>query len=259
MLRVFFGGRISLALNHVEAPLLLALVAVMLGALIRAGLGARQLLRARLLSRTGHKPAEIPTRWITFLASWVIAFSLFLFLWLAEYPYYRLFFLPPLILLAGASLMRRFPDPIARASVPLPALVVFMAAFNFTFYIYPYSKTEATPPVHLAAGAAARWKHDVVILYKEFTCDNWIMRYFNPHTTWKRADFSDPESLRHLLYQTFGEGRSLWVDTTILGHLDAFPEARQWLEGHAIVSGAWGISNRKHHIQFAQLVPRPPD
>ena len=127
--------------------------------------------------------------------------------------------------------------------------------FNFTFFVYPYAKVEATPPIKLAVDAKAIWKDNVLVLYKDFTCDNWMMKYFNPHTTWRQVDFSDQDDLARQLREAFQDGRIVWVDTTVLGHLASSPGVGQWLQNYASLSGTWGISNRKHHIQFAQLLP----
>ena len=184
-------------------------------------------------------------------------FWLFLFAWQTEYPYYRLFYLPALILLLGRlPHCGRLVVPRSRPIHPLGAFVVFTTAFNFTFLIYPYSRPEATPPIKLAVDARAIWKDDVLVLYKDFTCDNWMMKYFNPQTSWKRVDFGDRDNVARQLRDAFQNGRSVWVDTTVLGDVASSADVRQWLQNHASLANRFGISNEKHHIQFARLAPQ---
>ena len=253
--RVFFGGRISHALAFVEKPLLVVLVCLMLAALAYLVVGLAQAWRAP--RRVVSEPVLIESMengsW-RFLVTWVVGFAAFLFIWLTEYPYYRLYYLPPVILLMGLAL-KRTHRPIERHRMSsLTAFVCFMAVFNFTFLIYPYSKIEATPPINLAVGAKGIWHENVLVLYKDFTCDNWMMRYFNPHTTWRKVDFTDRDDLARKLRAALQNGNTVWLDTTMLGHLTSSGEAREALEAFGRLSSPWGISNLKHHIQFAELL-----
>jgi hypothetical protein len=136
----------------------------------------------------------------------------------------------------------------------LAALVVFMATFNFSAYIYPYAQMSATPPIRLASEASTIWAGNVVILYKDFTTDNWMMRYFNPRTTWIKAHLADRESLAGHLNAAFAKHQKIWLDTTLLGQLEAMPEMQDWLQNYGGLSQPWGLVNEKHHIQFSQVL-----
>lgn len=247
LLKVFFGGRISLALKIVETPVLVLGLAAMLVALAYLVAGIRK-MRAE---PSRIEPSSLDQRFSRkFLAMWAGGFFVFLFFWLTEYPYYRLFCLPALVLLLAIQVKRR---PLAMN--PMKAFIIFLAAFNFTFMIYPYSKVESTPPVKLASEAKAIWKSNVVVLYKESTCDNWIMRYFNPQTNWRRVDFTDRDQLAQDILGAFRNGQSVWLDTSVLGHLGSSPELLRWMLGNFTISEPWGLSNGRHHIQFTELLP----
>ncbi|MGH9426628.1 MAG: hypothetical protein ACRD2L_10060, partial [Terriglobia bacterium] len=104
--RLFFGGRFSLALRHIETPML-----VILGVLLVCSIGLLALtlwetFRSRPIQR---KPAAEPQveDGLPLLLTWIGSFATFLFLWLTEYPYYRLFYLPALILLLGVLIKRK--------------------------------------------------------------------------------------------------------------------------------------------------------
>ena len=175
LVRLFFGGKLKNATQYISAPLLWALAPVLLAAV---GHFAWQVVQFRKGAALVSPAQRLRPR--GFLLIWVLGYLCFLSFWLTEYPYYRLFCLPALVLLVGVSLPPR--------ALPLMrAFVVCMALSNFTFYIYPYSKSEATPPVHLAMNTQSIWKQDELVLFKEFTCDNWIMKHFNPKTTWRQS------------------------------------------------------------------------
>ena len=243
MVRVFFGGRISLASQVVPAPVLFLLAVIMAGSSFR-------LFRKEGEPHGKSPPLQQPI--MRFTAAWVGVFQLFVFFWLTEYPYYRLFCLPALILCVATAL--EFRPAWQRR---LPALVLFVAAINFAFMIYPYSLPEATPPVRVASAARSTRREPALVLYREATCDNWFMRYFNPHTSWASIEGLNREQLSERIAEARNEGRTVWVDTTLLGHLDTNPELREWLAEHGVISAAWGLSNGRYHIQFAQLVPHP--
>ena len=260
LLRVFFGGRFSLAFGFVRTPWLVMLSSLMLTALACFAVGVTKELRLR--SRLPHVPEadEAPGAFrkfmMKFVLAWAGAYSLFLFFWLTQYPYYRLFFLPAFVLLIGIVLRTRRTEPIKHRIGPLPAFVVFMATLNFTFYIYPYSKIEANSSRKLAADAKGMWNDGTIVLYKDFTPDNWMMKYFNTQTTWSRIDVSNWANMARQLRDVLGKSRAVWVDTTVLEYLASTPEAREWLENSASLSGNWGVANKHNYIQFAQLVPR---
>ncbi len=247
LLRVFFGGRIKLALAFVEFPILVALGCVMFSSLLWLLWSLRQHVGAVNLSQSSREPLPPAMK---FLAVWAGVFTVFLFVWLTEYSYYRLFYLPAVIFLIGVGVVRLG----GQATTILGAIVVFMATFNFTAYIYPYAQDAATPPVRLAKDAAAFWTGDVVVLYKDFTCDNWIMRYFNPDTVWIQADLSNQETFNAYLQSAKVRNQQVWVDTTLLGHLKYKPEIHDWLLDYGKISKPFGLVSKKHHIQFVQVV-----
>lgn len=255
LLRVFFGGRVGLALEYVNRPVLIALVGVMVISLVRfVWTLARQLTERSLPFFEHRNEAVLPG--MRFLLVWAGVFTAFQFIWLTEYPYYRLFYLPAVIFLVGALIQRsRSPKLKHQGTKPLAAFVVFMAAYNFCAYIYPYSREAATPPIHLANLASASiWTGNEVVLYKDFTCDNWMMRYFNPRTTWFKADISDQEGIARYLEMARSSGRPVWIDTTLIGQLKNSPTAREGFGKFGGLSEPWGLANEKHYIQFSQVM-----
>lgn len=116
--RLFFGGRFSLAFSHIETPLL-----VILGVLLvcSVGLLAFTLWEALRTHAVQRKLAAVEPKakdLLPLLLTWIGSFATFLFLWLTEYPYYRLFYLPALILLLGVLIKRKRHRAFLRPSFP---------------------------------------------------------------------------------------------------------------------------------------------
>lgn len=239
--KVFFGGRPALAVRVAPWPMLAFGVVVILAALVRLFVPTASAAEVRC----GRLPG------LALLTAWAGSFQLFLFFWLTEYPYYRLFAMPAFFLALGVFAGGR---PQWRRRIP--AALVVVAVFNFTFMIYPYSQPESTPPVHLANHAQSVWTGQPMVLYKDATCDNWFMRYFNPHTQWTHVSGRDMADLSQQIQRALEKGRAVWLDTTLLGHLENDPELESWLASHGELGEPWGISNGRYHIRFAELRPR---
>jgi hypothetical protein len=251
-LRVFFGGRLRLAWEHSGGFGLAVAITVFVLSFSRLAWA----LCARHTSESGAVSVSPrgPQPDVGILAWWIVPFAVFLFTWLTEYPYYRLFYLPAVVclaarLIAGGALA-------VRGRRALPPFVVCMAVFNFTAYIYPYSRESATPPIELARKASTVWTGNDVILYREFTCDNWMMRYFSPRTSWFQADLSSPDKVASYLAAARSGGRRIWLDTTLLGQLEGNSEMRAWFQNFGGLSRPWGLSTSKHKIQFSQVMIR---
>ncbi|MCI0620083.1 MAG: hypothetical protein L0387_00130 [Acidobacteria bacterium] len=253
--RIFFGGRFSLALTHVEVPFLVILAILLVCSI---SLLSFTVWDAFKRSATLWKfPAWDRSRdgMIPVLLTWIGSFAAFLSLWLTGYPYYRLFYLPALILLLGLLLKRHWNSFTGEHSFVLASFVVVMILINFTFLIYPYSKTEATPPVHLAIKANEIW-HDDVIYFSNFNCDNWIFRYFNKGTTWRPVTLKDLQALTDELKYLKSQGRKTWIDATALDQISESEELSEWFARRIQPLQSYGLADRKHRIQFSLITPR---
>jgi hypothetical protein len=96
--------------------------------------------------------------------------------------FYRLFYLPALIILMTRMNARR-----PGFNKWLPVVCVTMLAWNFLFDIYPYSRTENNVILTFALDHQPDWTSGTVIAYSEFNADLWTISYFNP-----QASCSDP-------------------------------------------------------------------
>lgn len=136
--RLLFGGRFNL-LKGLLNPLLIVMIAVLAVTVVLVLFSWLRRLRTAVLARRFPK-LRLETRQKTVLLLslvWTFVYVVFLFFWLPQNTFYRLFYLPALILLLGLLLVAAQ----TRAEKPrtLAAFVLALALANFLFMIYPYS------------------------------------------------------------------------------------------------------------------------
>jgi hypothetical protein len=234
--RLALGGRVrAFHSGPVELGALLALLAV----------------AAFLILRRGRGPAGAATirdaAW--FLWSWIAAYVGFLFFWLPRNTFYRLFYLPPLALLAGAAL-RRWGG--RRAMFAVAAL---LGAWNYLFYIHPNSLVDTNAVVRAAVAMHSIWKPGTWVYQGSFNADNWTVFAFNPRVMFKDID-------RTKLTQTAAElrgfeesGRETWIDQSGMDLLASDRAGSEWLGGHTRPGFKRAFSDGKHRVGFDRLFP----
>jgi hypothetical protein len=136
--RLFFGGRFNL-LNGLINPLVIVLIICLIGVTGWLIFTALRRVAVALLTQRFPKLRLATTQKTVLLLSllWTFVYIVFLFFWLPQNTFYRLFYLPGLIMLFGL-LLASVPK---RASQPrlLAAFVVALALANFLFLMYPFS------------------------------------------------------------------------------------------------------------------------
>jgi hypothetical protein len=136
--RLFFGGRFNL-LKGLLNPLLIVLLAILAGTFLYVLFSTlRRMAVAILTARIPKLRMETTQKTVLLLSLlWTFVYIVFLFFWLPQNTFYRLFYLPGLILLLGL-LLASVPN---RTSKPrlLAAFVATLALANFLFLMYPFS------------------------------------------------------------------------------------------------------------------------
>ncbi len=263
--RLFFGGRFNL-IRELINPLILVLM-IALG-VIAFGLGF-QLVRnfiavcacmdtiefnkqrsetavcsinatANCYKRPDFKRMRAALRdlWgqpmVRLCAVWVAVYLIFLFVWMPQNTFYRMFYLPAIIILAGFALNWR--ETTARHGARRYRLALFVAALgiaNFLFVIYPFAHIQKYPPLSFALEMNRVWPRGTVIYYAMPSSDNSLFRYFNPSTTWKQSDMNDLEVLESELRDLYSKGGAAWLDASAIDQLLSTAEGTEWLSRHA--------------------------
>lgn len=247
--RLFFGGRFNL-LRGLMNPFVVVLIACLLGAVL--WLIFDVLRNFPKLHRPSELRLEPHQKTVLFLSlSWTAVYLVFLFFWLPQNTFYRLFYLPGLILLLGLALTA-FKDK-ASGSWGLAAFVVAPALANFLFLIYPFSHVEKYPPLAFALQMNHEWPTGTVIYYGAENSDEGLVRYFNPSTRWKRIDPKSLDLLDIELADIYSKGGSAWLETTAIRQLTSTVEGARWLEAHARRETSKELVDGAHEIRFIRV------
>jgi hypothetical protein len=172
-----------------------------------------------------------------FAISWIATYAVFLFFWLPHNTFYKLFALPGIVLLL-ASCWKPGPNPIA---LPFVALI---ALCNLTFAIIPYSRATANEAVAFAFSLEQHLASGSIVYYSDLNTDDWLVRYFNPQTTWRQV--ASPADVHS------GDGPG-WLDTTAIDRFSRSNPA--WFEKRTRHAEWRELVNAKHRIRFVRLSP----
>lgn len=248
--RLFAGGRISF-LRDLKSPLMFALAGVCLVLailffykLIRYFRELKTDFRSARESRSDFKSLRI------LCIVWIAVYLVFLFFFIPQNTFYRLFYLPAIILLAGTFLapFELAQNHTRRYRVAL--FVALLAVVNLTFSAYPYAQVSANPPLALALALNKAWPPGTIVYFATWNSDNSLVRYFNPKTVWREATQETLESERQ---NPQTGSASIWMDTTLIDLYQQAPEGKHWLETHTIRRPEYELVNSKFKLQFYEI------
>ncbi|MBI2816843.1 MAG: hypothetical protein HYX72_07870 [Acidobacteria bacterium] len=246
--RLFLGGRVSWSVR--QWPYFSAVMIVILLALLAACI--YRLMKLRKTKQSADSGTRTrPDGILILVAIWIVCYAVFLFFWLPGNTFYRLFYLPPLVLLGGA-LWRRQQS--TRQPVYAAALLAgMMAVANFTFAIFPNSRLESNPPLEFARRLDHFWRAGTLVYYGSFNTDDWTIRYFHPETTWRKFELSTGGAPQAPQMTAAGEA---WLDTTALDMLFSTADGLQWLAGHTPEKVRVELVNDRNRIVFQKVALR---
>lgn len=237
--RLFFGGRFNLLKGLMNPALIVAIAVLVVAVALVLFHALRSLATAILVGRRPKLRLETRQKTVLLLSlSWVFFYLVFLFFWLPQNTFYRLFYLPGVVLLLGLLLsaaQTRAPKPRTLAT-----FVVAVALANFLFLIYPFSHVEKYPPLAFALQMNREWPAGTVIYYGAHNQDAGLIRYFNPTTQWKQLSES-PDTV----------GDTAWLETTAIDQISSTPAGAQWLKTHT--RSIKELNDGAHRIRFIQL------
>jgi hypothetical protein len=177
------------------------------------------------------------------LVIWISIYVLFLLFWLPKNTFYRLFYLPPLILLAGILChpwKRKFRHTLVLA-------VLVLCLWNFTFLIYPYSRVDNNEILTFALQHRSDWPKGTKIIFSEYHSNLWTISYFNPQVSWLgKTDYSEIVQLPTDV--------PLWLEGTAYDLISQKPEGRQWLAVHVDMSRSFIHRSRKNEFRFYRII-----
>lgn len=226
-LRLMLGGR----LDDFPGDLLskLALAGFAMSAVIFLWMAARRIKAAK------WRFPPLP------MLVWAACYGAFLFFWMPQNTFYRLFYLPPLIAM-GVVAWRW----------SLAFLVPVLLFWNFAFLIYPDSQPARNAPLRFALEQRDRWPPGTPIVFSRFHPDLWTISYFTPGTSWFGIGLADPDvrTLDRELDYAHSQGQPLWVEADAYNLIASSEEGRRWLTKHDRPAERIEFKDEKHDFRF---------
>ena len=234
--RLFFGGRLNLlrGLINPGVVLLIALLIVAVVVLIFVSLWNLPTLKSRF---RGLRLAPRQKTVLLLALLWAGLYLVFLFFWLPQNTFYRVFYLPAIIVLLGLALAA-LTQSSSRRTYVAALFVVAVGLANFLFLIYPFSHVEKYPPLSFALQMKGEWPPGTVVYYAAENSDGGLVRYFNPATHWS------------LLPEKLPQDTSAWLETTAIDRLSSTEQGAQWLRTHARPESLRELNDGAHRIRF---------
>lgn len=245
--RLIAGGRLSF-LRDLGGPFMYAMTALLL---VVAAAFFYRLFRHFKELRTSRGTAPEDRSRLRALqllcGAWIVCYVVFLFFFIPQNTFYRLFYLPALVVLAGTFLApyEAAPNHVHRYRTAL--FVAMLAIANLTFTAYPYAQVRATPPLALALGLNKSWPKGTVVYFAQWNSDNELIRYFNPGTVWREVN---RETFEQEITKT--SGGPAWMDTTLID-LYQSPEGQRWLDAHTVRRPEHELVNDKFKLRFYEI------
>ncbi len=227
--RLFFGGKVSdFVGDGISRGALAALVVAIAVFLIYAWRAPRHF-------RVSDAPFH--------LFVWVGVYLAFLFFWMPQNTFYRLFYLAPLILVFFTTLHY------AATRLLLPALLLW----NFTFAIYPQSRASFNAPLAFARSQQDGWRPGTPIVYHRFHPDLWTISYFNQQAAWIALDSADLGQLERNLNYAKKENKALWLEETAYQLVASDPQGLLWIAAHELPNKLIDFRDAKHEFRFHRM------
>ncbi len=253
--RLFFGGRFNSIQGLFNPFVVLLLIMLAAAVCLFVFTVIRNFKRANL--RWPQVPGGDPLRRsLALLCSvWVSVYLVFLFFWLPHNTFYRLFYLPALILLGGLVMPSDEKAEQRPRTYRLVLLVAIMGIANFLFLIFPFAHAQKYPPLSFALKMKQVWPQGTVVYYGSANTDNSLFEYFNPATIWKPLSFSNTGALESELQDVYRSGLTAWLEASAIDQLSATPAGRAWLSSHAKEASRRELNDPAFRISFVQVVP----
>lgn len=176
---------------------------------------------------------------------WAGVYAAFLFVWLPQNTFYRLFYLPALIMIV-ATMLRDGPRTRRATWLFVPVVLLW----NFVFAIYPQSRPQFNEPLRFALAAQKIWAAGTPIVFHRFHPDLWIISYFNPQGSWIGIERSDVGQLEQELGRARSQKSPLWLEETAYSLISANPDGQRWLAVHERPGELLEFRDEKHHFRF---------
>jgi len=242
--RLFFGGRV----NRID-PDAMALAGFIASMLVAAA--ALWILRRRKDNEPDHQhhphtPGALPAAFVT-LSAWILVYVIFLFFWLPQNVFYRMFYLPPIIFM-----LAWLPQWNTRRMwfAVIPAAVVFV--WNFNMLIYPSAQIKTNEVLSFALRRGNEWSPGTVILYGRSHTDLWLISYFNPQVQWIPLSYITVDEVETRRMNAV-RGGTVWLEGMAADALAQAPGGQEWRALHIDELASRVHITAAHNIRYYRI------
>jgi hypothetical protein len=257
--QMFFDGSARLFDRNIFTVILLILFAV--SVLFFAFKFLKNLKEIKIWRQAIREQKIFRNRTFLLCLVWIIPYLLFLFFFIPQNTFYRLFYFPAIILLIG-TVLAPFEAFRQKRRWRLAALIIALSLYNFLFYIYPNSRVRENTPLALALRANQLWSEKTVVFHVPNTqafdlmdTNNRLVRYFNPAVVWKPLNFITLEEFECEIRAITDDGSAVWLDATAMEKLAANPQTAEWLADN---SRPAELILAPHRMKYAQITLNSP-
>lgn len=256
--RLFFGGRLN-AISGLINPFIVLLMIAWVGLFLTLAVKVVRSIRNpgwAWLKAINQDTVRRKLALICLL--WTFVYLIVLYLYIPHHAFYRLFYLPALIMLLGLVLDSYQLVTGSSRKYRLAMFVALFAITNFLTVIFPSAHVEKYPPLALALEMNKVWPRNTVVYYGSANSDNSLVKYFNEGTNWKKLELEHAEQLEQDLRAAKAAGVNTWLETSAIDQLTASSTGSQWLKQHIKADSQRALITKAHNIRFVQVGPAAP-
>ena len=173
---------------------------------------------------------------------WLGVYVAFLFFWMPQNTFYRLFYLAPLVFLAAGRANGRVTR----------LLCAGLFLWNAVFLIYPQSRIENNVPLRFALAQHDLWPSGTPIAFHQFHPDLWTISYFNPQDSWVGLPAMDVAVLERSRADAGQRGQPLWLEATAYDLAIGDEAGRRWLASHPVTRTV-RFKDPRHEFRFYEV------
>jgi len=239
-IRLILGGNLRMVLEQKSPVSMVAGAALVISLLLLIG---------RLIQfppKFSLPVSEELRRLFPVIAVWWATYAIFLVFWLPHNTFYRLFYLPGILMLC-VPLLSGTRTKYNRLALGVSSIFLI----NFGFYIYPQTKPEANPKLEIAEQMRSIWSPGDTVFWDVFNADNRTIQYLNPQVKWRelwgRAWISQ-------IQESFRQSDRVWFDSAALAEFRRKdPELESWLLANCRVGKPYEFALADHVLGFVEL------
>jgi hypothetical protein len=162
------------------------------------------------------------------LLTWIATYALFLLAWEPYVLHYRVYYVPPVVLMFALVLSNYHRRTSSRPSGAAAIAVIALFFLNLAFFIAPLMRSSSNLLVAAAKEANSRWNEHTVIYFTAKDAIDGAFRYFNENTEWRagspKAIMRSDDEIRRV----YDQGGTLWLNDSAAKSVDA-----EWLSRRA--------------------------